>query len=176
MPRTDALDSQGHHNLMGIDLRKNANQNTALDAFNVRVDSAQLFVNRLMPRLYKDKSQKHMFACEARNLSGVDFDYDFTADEESPSILSAGASSIPTAYQKSFSYRIVGKGLSTISNLFITNASDNSSKIGNADFAFVYNKEDGPVDTILLSIVPSPSSKIILISPFGSCSYIVPQP
>lgn len=175
MPRTDSLDPQALHNIKGIDLRKNSDQNTALDAVNVRLNSRQIFVNRMMPSLYKGRSDKHMFGCEARNLSGADFDYDLSEDG-SPPVISSSDTSIPKDYRKYFSFRLIGSGLAMVSNLMISES--NSIKVGNTDFSFAFNKEeigDKKTDTFLLSIVPPSGSKIIVLSPYGTYTYIVPE-
>lgn len=175
MPRTDSLDPQSHHNLAGIDLRKNADQNTALDALNVRVDSAQLFVNRFMPKLYKDKSRKYLFACEAHALSGVDYDFDFTYDENPPIVTEFSTSGIPSRLKKNYLCSLSGSGLALVSSLFVMDTANRMTKIGNTDFNFSYYKDKDTSDEFLfLSIIPPSSSKLILISPYGSCSYIVP--
>ena len=173
MPRTDSLDPLSHHNLKGIDLRKNADQNTALDAVNVHLGSRGLFINRMMPNLYKDRSQKYLFACDARNLSGVDYDYDVSYDGESPSV-SYSDDHVPSEFEKDFSCRLVGSGFSTVTSLLYINSG--SVKIGNSDFTFAYNKEDidgTKTDTFLLSVKPAAGSKIVLFSPFGSHTYTV---
>lgn len=174
MPRTDSLDHQGLHNIKGIDLRKNADQNTALDAVNVRLNSRQIFVNRFMPALYKDRIDKHMFGCEARNLSGADFDYDISEDG-APPVVDSSDSSIPKDYEKDFSFRLVGSGLAIASHLMV--ASSKGIKVGNADFSYIFNKEEingKKTDTFLLSIVPESGSKITVLSPYGTFTYLVP--
>lgn len=172
MPRTDSLDPRALHNLSGIDLRKNSDQNAALDAVNVRVNSGQLFVNRLMPSLYKGKAEKYIFACESRDLSGLDFDFDISSYNSSPSISSLDKT-VPDRYQKDFSSRLSGSGLSLVSNLFISSPS--SFLVGNSDFSFTFYKDkSSDVESLLLSIDPDPGSQIIVISPFGSFTYTVP--
>ena len=175
MPRTDSLDPLSHHNLKGIDLRKSADQNTALDAVNVHLGSRGLFVNRMMPNLYKDRSDKHLFACDARNLSGVDYDYDVSFDGASPSV-SRSDTSVPEDYKEDFVYRLIGTGFSTVNGLLYIKSG--KIKIGNTDFVYSYNKEDvdgsgTKSDTFLLSIKPASGSKIVLFSPFGASTFSI---
>ena len=167
MPRQDIFDNRVLHNLQGIDLRKNADSNSAEDMVNVWVSPEGYFTNRPMPSLYAagqttyDDSYK--FACESKNLAGSEVEIDITSAEAKPSV-----SASQDATDTSGEIWLTGNNLETVRQILWIDTENNGCLVSGVDFTFYYDREHNRI-----AIVQKPDfdyslyDYFVLISPYG---------
>lgn len=172
MPRQDVNDNRGMRNLQGIDLRKNADSNSAEDMVNVWINSEHYFTNRPMPDVYTvgqtAYSGSYKFACECKNLAGSEVEIDISSAEGVPSV-----SDVQEATDESGDIWISGSNLETVREVFWCSP-DGGVLISGTDFSYYYDREhdrlaicykEGKED-----LDTSAYTYFVLISPYGQVS------
>ena len=172
MPRQDIFDNRVLHNLRGIDLRKNADSNSAEDMVNVWVNPEHLFTNRPMPSLYKvgqtTFNGNYKFACECKNLAGSEVEIDISSAESLPV-----ASGVQEATDDTGEVWILGSNLETVREVLWV-SEEGGVLVGGTDFSFYYDRKN---DRLVIGYLEgkedldtSDYDYFVLISPYGQTS------
>lgn len=170
MPRQDIFDNRSLRNLRGIDLRKNADSNSAEDMVNVWINPENLFTNRPMPSLYKAGgttfSDAYKFACECKNLAGSEVEIDITSAEAKPSVSASQEST-----DESGEIWLTGRNLETVRQILWLDTENGGCLVSGVDFTFYYDRENDRIAIVLKDDFDySLYDYFVLISPYGMVS------
>lgn len=158
MPKTDVTDDRSLSRLQGIDFREHANQNTAHDACNVRLDHTSRLVP--YPRPTKLRRGSFTFACESKNPALEEFDLDLDPYFGAPAITSVAKGS------DGISIVLSGSHLANCS--VILSDEDGNCVFSDQDFSISFSNGD-----LVLDIRPSSFSEfdtITITNSYGSSS------
>ena len=172
MPRQDVNDNRGMHNLQGIDLRKNADSNSAEDMVNVWINSQHYFTNRPMPDVYTVGQTtfggSYRFACECKNLAGSEVEIDISSAEGVPTV-----SEVKEATDESGDIWILGSNLETVREILWCSP-EGGVLISGTDFSFYYDRENNRLAVCYKEgkedLDTSAYTYFVLISPYGQVS------
>lgn len=167
MPRQDIFDNRALHNLRGIDLRKNADSNSAEDMVNVWVNPEHLFTNRPMPSLYTADevtyNGSYKFACESKNLAGSEVEIDITSAEAKPAVTDK-----QEATDESGEIWLTGRNLETVRQMLWLDTENGGCLVSGVDFTFYYDRDNDRLAVVLKDDFDySPYDYFVLISPYG---------
>lgn len=167
MPRQDIFDNRSLRNLRGIDLRKNADSNSAEDMVNVWINPENLFTNRPMPSLYKvgqtTFNGNYKFACECKNLAGSEVEIDITSAEAKPSVSASQESA-----DESGEIWLTGNNLETVRQMLWLDSESGGCLTSGSDFTFYYDRENDRIAIVLKDDFDySLYDYFVLISPYG---------
>lgn len=167
MPKTDVNDNRAMHNLQGIDLRKNAESNSAEDMVNVWFNSEHYFTNRPMPSLYTANqityNGSYKFACECKNLAGSEVEIDITSAEAKPSVTGK-----QDATDESGEIWLTGNNLETVRQILWLDTENGGCLVSGVDFTFYYDRENDRIAIVMKDDFDySLYDYFVLISPYG---------
>lgn len=168
MPRQDVFDNRALRNLKGIDLRKNADSNSAEDMVNVWINPQNLFTNRPMPSLYQVGetiyNTAYKFACECKNLAGSEVEIDITSAETKPTVTGK-----QEATDESGEIWILGTNLETVRTILWIDSDNGGVLVSGVDFSFYYDRENNRLAIVLKEDMDYSSyDHFTLITPYGA--------
>ena len=162
MPKTDVTEERGLSRLQGIDLREHADQNTAHDCVNLRLDNASRLTN--YPRPTKVRSGVFTFACESKNPSLQEFDFALDGYFGSPTVTTQ------ETYSGGTQTKINGTNLGSVYKVLLI-AEDGTCLESGQDFYYDYSGT-----SLILNIYWSEYAKYesgVLYTPYGVLTFTV---
>lgn len=162
MPKTDVTEERGLSRLQGIDLREHADQNTAHDCVNLRLDNASRLTN--YPRPTKVRSGVFTFACESKNPSLQEFDFALDGYFGSPTVTTQ------ETYSGGTMTKINGTNLGSVYKVLLI-AEDGTCLESGQDFYYDYSGT-----SLLLNVYWSEYAKYesgVLYTPYGVLTFTV---